>query len=585
MEEKKKMKKLFALFVVVALAFGIVACTVDVEANTLHWNIGADPLTIDPTLNGASDGGDVINQTFEGLVREINGVVYPGIAESWETSTDGKTVTFTLRESNWSDGTPLTAGDFVYSWIRGMNPSTASEYAWIWEYTNVVGSMALAFWTDVCNNTTEVCNEYDDDGALVGTNYSDLKDDETGKTVAETIALVGVKALDDQTLEVKLVNPTAYFVSLMAFYHFMPVKKSAVEAAGGADGLWAKKPELVVSNGPFVLTEYTAGEGLRLVKNEEYWNEKEVYLSAIEGEFVDLETTAYAKYNAGEYDFIPSVPSVMIPDLVALSEEFYVYPLLGTYYYSFNLDKVEWANVNLRKALSLAVNRQAICDALSAGQLPATGFVPAGFMDNEGKDFAAESGDYGIAPDDAAQAQAVTLFATAASEMGKTVAELRTYLAGKVILYNTSEGHKMVAEMVQEDWKSVLGIELTLQNQEWAVFQDTRKAGNFDVARGGWLTDFMDPAGLLAIFTTGNAYNDPQYEVAAYDTLLSESQATTDMAVHFAKLYQAQDMLMAAMPIIPIYYYSDVMMAKSYLVNWGRSVLGSVDFTHAKLEK
>ena len=579
------MKKLFAMFVVVALAFGIVACNGDVEANTLRWNIGADPLTIDPTLNGASDGGDVINQTFEGLVREINGVVYPGIAESWETSTDGKTVTFTLRESNWSDGTPLTAADFVYSWVRGMNPNTASEYAWIWEYTNVVGSMDLAFWTDVCDNVTEDCNEYDDDGALVGTDYSDLKDDTTGKTVAEAIALVGVKALDDLTLEVKLVNPTAYFVSLMAFYHFMPVKQSAVEAVGGADGLWAKKPDLVVSNGPFVLTEYTAGEGLRLEKNEEYWNEKEVYLSAIEGEFVDLETTAYAKYNAGEYDFIPSVPSVMIPDLVALSEEFYVYPLLGTYYYSFNLDKVEWANANLRKAMALAVNRQAICDALSAGQLPATGFVPAGFMDNEGKDFSAESGNYGIATDDAAQTQAVALFATAAGEMGKTVAELQAYLDGKVILYNTSEGHKMVAEMVQEDWKSVLGIELTLQNQEWAVFQDTRKAGNFDVARGGWLTDFMDPAGLLAIFTTGNAYNDPKYEVEAYDTLLSESQATTDMAVHFAKLYQAQDMLMAAMPIVPIYYYSDVMMAKSYLVNWGRSVLGSVDFTHAKLEK
>jgi len=139
--------------------------------------------------------------------------------------------------------------------------------------------------------------------------------------------------------------------------------------------------------------------------------------------------------------------------------------------------------------------------------------------------------------------------------------------------------------MVQEDWKSVLGIELTLQNQEWAVFQDTRKAGDFDVARGGWLTDFMDPAGMLAIFTTGNAYNDPKYEKTAYDTLLSESQATTDMAIHFAKFYQAQDLLMADMPIIPIYYYSDIMMAKSYLVNWGRSVLGSVDFTHAKLEK
>ncbi|PKK96984.1 MAG: ABC transporter substrate-binding protein [Tenericutes bacterium HGW-Tenericutes-3] len=579
------MKKLFSVFVVLALVLGIAACNGSVEDNTLFWNIGADPLTIDPTLNGASDGGDVINQTFEGLVREIDSVVYPGIAESWVTSADGKTVTFTLRESNWSDGTPLTASDFVYSWKRGMDPRTASEYAWIWEYTNVVGSLETIYWTDVCDNATDDCNEYDDDGALVGTDYSDDKDDETGLTVDEQLALVGVKAIDDLTLEVKLVNPAAYFVSLMAFYHFLPVKQAAVEAVGGEDGLWAKNPDLVVSNGPFVLVDYTAGEGLRLEKNDEYWNKKEVYIEAIEGDFVDLETTAYAKYNAGEYDFIPAVPSMMIPDLMALSEEFYAFPLLGTYYYSFNLDRVEWQNAKLRRALALAINREDITEALSAGQIPAKGFVPVGFTDNEGKDFATESGDYGMPTGNGGEAEAVTLFAQAAAEMGKTVAELRTYLAGKVILYNTSEGHRMVAEMVQEDWKQVLGVELTLQNQEWAVFQDTRKQGNFDVARGGWLTDFMDPAGMLAIFTTGNAYNDPNYEKAAYDTLLSESQATTDMAVHFQKLYAANDMLMADMPIIPIYYYSDVMMAKSYLKDWGRSVLGSVDFTHAKLER
>ena len=579
------MKKLFSVFVVLALVLGIAACNGSVEDNTLFWNIGADPLTIDPTLNGASDGGDVINQTFEGLVREIDGVVYPGIAESWVTSADGKTVTFTLRESNWSDGTPLTASDFVYSWKRGMDPRTASEYAWIWEYTNVVGSLETIYWTDVCDNTTDDCNEYDDDGALVGTDYSDDKDDETGLTVDQQLALVGVRAIDDLTLEVKLVNPAAYFVSLMAFYHFLPVKQSAVEAAGGEDGLWAKNPDLVVSNGPFVLVEYTAGEGLKLEKNDEYWNKKEVYIEVIEGDFVDLETTAYAKYNAGEYDFIPAVPSMMIPDLMALSEEFYAFPLLGTYYYSFNLDKAEWQNAKLRRALALAINREDITEALSAGQIPATGFVPVGFTDNEGKDFATEAGDYGMPTGSEGETEAKALFAQAATEMGKTEAELKTYLAGKVILYNTSEGHRMVAEMVQEDWKQVLGIELTLQNQEWAVFQDTRKAGNFDVARGGWLTDFMDPAGMLAIFTTGNAYNDPNYEKAAYDTLLSESQATTDMAVHFQKLYAANDMLMADMPIIPIYYYSDVMMAKSYLKDWGRSVLGSVDFTHAKLER
>lgn len=543
------MKKLLSVLAIFALVFGLAACNPTESGDmVLNWNIGADPQTIDPTLNGASDGGDVINQTFEGLVREVNGIIYPGIASSWDTSEDGLTVTFHLRESNWSDGSPLTANDFVYSWKRGMDPATASEYSWIWEYTNVVGSLEAVY----------------EGGSL---------DD------------VGVEATDDYTLVVHLVNPTPYFVSLMAFYHFMPVKQSAVEAEGGADGLWAKDPELVVCNGPFVLTEYTDNSGLVLVKNENYWDADNVYISQINGFFIDLETTAYVKYNNGELDFIPSVPSVLIPTLVAESSEFYAFPLLGTYYYNFNMNSPEFDNAKLRTALALAIDRTAIVEALSGGQIPATGFVPRGFVDNEGNDFATVSGDYGIAVDDSKFDEAVSLFAEAAGEMGLTVAELQASLYNKVILYNTSEGHALVAQMVQESWKSVLGVEMTLQNQEWAVFQDTRQNGDYDVARGGWLTDFMDPAGMLAIFTDGNAYNDPKYNNAEYNTLMSDAAAATDVAVHFEKLYAAQDILMADMPIIPVYYYSDIMMAKSYLVDWGRSVLGSVDFTHAKIEK
>jgi len=547
--EEKKMKKLLSVLAIFALVFGLAACNPTESGDmVLNWNIGADPQTIDPTLNGASDGGDVINQTFEGLVREVNGIIYPGIASSWDTSEDGLTVTFHLRASNWSDGSPLTANDFVYSWKRGMDPATASEYSWIWEYTNVVGALDAVY----------------EGGSL---------DD------------VGVEATDDYTLVVHLINPTPYFVSLMAFFHFMPVKQSAVEAEGGADGLWAKDPELVVCNGPFVLTEYTDNSGLVLVKNENYWDADNVYISQINGFFIDLETTAYVKYNNGELDFIPSVPSVLIPTLVAESSEFYAFPLLGTYYYNFNMNSPEFDNVKLRTALALAIDRTAIVEALSGGQIPATGFVPTGFVDNEGNDFATVSGDYGIAPDNSKFDEAVTLFAEAAGEMGMTVAELQASLYNKVILYNTSEAHALVAQMVQESWKTVLGVEMTLQNQEWAVFQDTRQNGDYDIARGGWLTDFMDPAGMLAIFVEGNAYNDPKYNNADYNQLMTDAAAATDVAVHFEKLYAAQDLLMADMPIIPVYYYSDIMMAKVYLVDWGRSVLGSVDFTHAKIEK
>jgi ABC-type oligopeptide transport system substrate-binding subunit len=271
----------------------------------MYWNIGADPATLDPGLNGASDGGDVINQTFEGLVREINGEVLPGVAESWVTSADGLTVTFTLRDSLWSNGDAVTADDFVYSWLRGMNPETASEYAWIWEYTNIVGAQDYAECAETDCSTLE--------------------------------AAVGISAPDANTLVVELINPTAYFVSLMAFYHFMPVHQDAVEA--GADGIWAKDPALTISNGPFVLTAYAIGAGLTLTANADYWNAANVGLDSIDAKFNDDAVSAYATYLTGDFDFIPSVPTAEVPTLIADSDEFYVYPLLGTYYYSFNMDQ------------------------------------------------------------------------------------------------------------------------------------------------------------------------------------------------------------------------------------------------------
>jgi len=505
--------------------------------NILQWNIGADPKTIDPTLNGASDGGDVINQTFEGLTREKSGVVYPGIAESWTVSDDGLTVTFKLRESKWSDGTPLTANDFVYSWKRGMDPTTASEYSWIWEYTNIVGAM------DAVNGV---------EGAL---------------------DTVGVVALDDLTLEVKLNVPTDYIVSLLSFYHFMPVNQAAVES--GENGTWAKDFTKAVSNGPFVLTSYSIGKGLTLVKNENYWNAANVALDGINGVFIDEESTAYQAYQNGELDFIPAVPTAEVPRLIAEDPNFYVFPLLGTYYYNFNLDKEIWADARVRKALNLAIDRELICETLGAGQIPAAGFIPPGFIDADGKDFFETAGTYGVATDDSAIADAQALLAEAGFAGGEGFPEF-------TIMYNTSEGHQMVAELIQEMFKTNLGINAKLENQEWAVFQDTRKAGNFEFARGGWLTDFMDPMGMLSIFTSENAYNDPNFYNEEYDTLLSEA-AVTRGKEHFDKLYKAQEILMTEMPVLNVYHYSDVMLVSEKVVGWDRSVLGTIDFSGASL--
>ncbi len=533
------MKRIISVIVILCMLTVVVSgCATDTAEGTLNWNIGADPKTLDPTLNGASDGGDVINQTFEALVREQSGVIIPGIAESWETSEDGLTVTFNLRKSDWSDGTKLTAHDFEYGFKRGIDPATASEYAWIWEYTNIVGAAAA-------------------------TESGDLDS-------------VGITATDDYTLEINLISPTDYFVSLMAFYHFMPIKQASVEAEGGEDGAWAKNPELAVSNGPFVLTAYTIGEGLTLEKNQNYWNKKNVGLASIDAVFIDEASTAYTAYQSGELDVLPSVPPAEVPRLIAEDPNFYVFALLGTYYYNFNMDLEIWSDVRVRKALTLAIDRELICETLGSGQVPALGMVPPGMPDSDGNDFFEESGTYGLVTDDSMVAEAQALLAEAGYAGGEGFPTF-------VLLYNTSEGHKMVAEMVQEMFKTNLGITCTLENQEWAVFQDTRKEGDYELARGGWLTDFLDPSGLLAIFQEANAYNDPNYMSADYNAHMVAAQTATDSATHFAELYKAQEILMTDLPMMPVYHYTDTFLISDRVIGWERSMLGSIDFSGASL--
>lgn len=360
------MKKLIITVLALVLVFPvIVSAGGDSEAVAdevfLNWNLGADPKTLDPGLAGATDEGDIIANTFEGLIRERGGNVEPGIAESWSISPDGKTVTFNLRRSEWSDGSDLTAHDFVYSWKRAIDPATASEYSWIWEYTNVVNA--------------------------------------TDATVGEaSLSSIGVRAVDDYTLEVSLSAPTPYIISLTSFYHFMPVKQSAIEA--GPEGAWAKDPELYVSNGPFVLTSYTIGDGLTLEKNPNFWNADRVSIDKINVKFIDEQTTAYTAYQTGEFDFINAVPPAEIPKLVAENPEFHIFPLLGTYYYNFNMDLPLWQDEKVRRALTLSIDRELIVEVLATGNVPAPGFVPPGFPDHQGRDFFQTAGNYGISTDD-----------------------------------------------------------------------------------------------------------------------------------------------------------------------------------------
>ncbi|QEN08443.1 peptide ABC transporter substrate-binding protein [Oceanispirochaeta crateris] len=506
----------------------------------MNWNLAADPKTIDPGLNGASDGGDVISNTFEGLVRERSGEVVPGIAKSWDTSADGKVITFHLRESKWSDGSPLTAHDFVYGWKRAMDPATASEYGWIWHYTNVVNAEAA--------------------------NNGDVSLDE-----------VGIRAVDDLTFEVTLSAPTDYFVSLTSFYHFMPVKQSVVEDPAGTEGLWAKTPALAVSNGAYKLTSYKVGDGMTLEKNANYWKADKTGLDKINVKFIDSASTGYTAYQAGEFDFLDglSVPPAEISKLIAENPEFYVFPLLGTYYYNFNMDLPLWEDSRVRRAMAYAIDREQIVETLAQGNVPAAGFVPPGFPDDKGNDFFKTAGTYGVSLGSESIAEAQKLLAEAGYPGGEGFPKF-------TLLYNTSEGHQLVAQMVQEMWKTNLGIECTLENQEWAVFQDTRKEGDYEISRGGWITDFLDPMGLLAIFVDGNDYNDPNYNNPEYNKAMAEASSSYGEA-HFKALYKAQDILMKDMPIVPVYHYTDYFLSSPKVKGWDRSMLGQIDFTTAYL--
>lgn len=500
------------------------------EASTveqvLNWNLGAEPKTLDPQLNSASDGGYVINNTFEGLFRHSGTEIVPAIAESYEVSADGTVYTFKLKDTKWSDGTPLTAADFEYSWKRALDPATASEYSFQLYY--IKGGQ-----------------EY-----FEGTGS---RDD------------VMVKALDDKTLEVTLIAPTAYFLDLLTFYTYLPTKQSVVEAT--ADGGWAIDPAKVVCNGPFMLSEYNSGESLVLVKNPNYWNAANITLEKIVATMIVDESTMLTAYESGELDIIDSMPTAEIPRLQAEDDTFMILPQVGTYYFIFNVNVKPVDNPLVRKALTLAIDRKAIVETVTkGGQIPATGFTPPGLYDANGDVFHTVAGDYGINPNAAEVDAAKALLAEAGYPDGAGFPVIE-------ILYNTSEGHKAIAEAVQEMWKQNLNIDVTIANQDWAVFQDTRHNGGFTVARGGWLGDYADPMTMLDLWTSYSGNNDAQWKNMEFDALIENAKVKTGQE-RFEALYAAQQMMMDEMIVCPVYYYTDPVMVSNRVQGWEKAGLG-----------
>ncbi len=479
---------------------------------TLRYNLGADPLTLDPQLNSATDASHIINNVFEGLMREKDGEVVPGIAESYTLSEDGLVYTFTLRDATWADGQPVTAGDFEFAWKRGANPATASEYMYLFESANILNAGAIA---------------------------------KGEKSIDE----LGVKAIDDKTLEVTLSAPTDYFLGLTGFATLMPVREDMVDD----EGAWAKDPAKYIGNGPFKMSEYKMGDQIVLVKNENYWNAENVNLEKIVMYMIVDESTAHTRYTAGELDVNELIPTDEIPTLIAEDPTFYIMPKIGTYYYAFNMNNEALKDARVRQALSLAINREQIVkEVTKGGQKVAYGFMPEGITDNEGKSFTETAGDYGINPKGDVE-KAKALLAEAGYPDGAGLPEIE-------ILYNTSESHKLIAEAMQEMWKQNLGINVKLTNQEWAVFQETTNNNAFDsLARRGWIGDYNDPQTMLEIFESTNSQNIGRYSSETFDTEMQLSRETMG-AERMEHLYKAHDILMEDMPIIPVYYYVTNMM-------------------------
>ena len=492
---------------------------------------GSNPETLDPALNSAVDGGNTIITVFETLliINENNEAV-PGQAESWTTSEDGLTWTFTMRDGlKWSDGTDLTAKDFEYSFKRMANPDTAAPYA-----ATCLG-MIDGF-----------------DAAQAG----------------DTDAL-NVKASDDgKTLTIVLAYPCSYFDKMAAFAAMSPVQQATVEANGDS---WCTSADTFVSNGPYMITDWTPSERIVLTKNPNYvggWDNSKIVSDTITLLLLEDSSAAFAAYNSGEAVLIKDVPTDEIPSLTKAEDggDFYVDTILGTYYVSLNLKRDAFKDAKVRRALSLAIDRDYVANTIMQGTYStADSIVGPGIVDENGYFHDNGNAPYISADYEANLAEAKKLLADAGYPNGEGYPTLE---------YSTNDAgyHVPLAEYLQQAW-SDLGITLTISKMEWSSFTAARRAGEYDVARNGWVMDYNDPSNMVELFCTDNGNNDGKYSNPDFDAAI-EASKVADAAEHFAQLHKAEDILMEDMGCIPVAYYNDFWLQSSSLKGTWHSPYG-----------
>ena len=629
-----KVKKLFAIVLSAAMVLSLAACG-DSAANTsggdaaatetagdaagdaaataapgdktqaLNVCLASEPATLDPALNSSVDGATMCLHLFSGIAKWTqddagNLVIAPDCAVELPegvVNEDGTvTYTYTLKDGlKWSDGQDVKASDFVFAWNRAASPALAADYSYMFEVVKGYAEM----W------------EVKETGQV----------DENGEPVVEYVnpdAKLAVEAPDDKTLVVTTTTNVAYWNELLAFPSYFPVREDVV-----SNESWATDPSTYVGNGAYTMSAWDHNSLITLTKNENYVEADKVTMPQINFYLSDDANNMLTNFKNGDWQLIDDVPTNEIAALkTEYPDAFKVTGQLGTYYVSWNINEdilpadsglegaeAEAARAEIRNAISLLFDRNYICESVAqGGQVPASSFVAMGLTDTDGKEFYENAGHnegfvgyYNVAPEalqgnfDAAVETLKKYYTYDEASQKFTNVPTLTYL------YNTSESHKAIAEYLQSALAGI-GITMNLENQEWNTFLDTRKAGNFSIARNGWLGDYNDPISFLDMWTSASGNNDCQfgkgenqktqaysidltdlgYETKVengtwaetYDVVISDIKSCTDPTVRYQLMHKAEDLLMSTGCICPLYYYTDLYMQDPELQGYFSSPLG-----------
>lgn len=504
--------------------------------DVLHFGNGTEPQSLDPHIITGIPENRIMGALFEGLVTTHPETleIEPGVAQRWDISEDGRTYTFHLNPAaRWSNGDPITAEDFRWSWQRALTPELANPYAYMW--APVV-------------NAEEFAN-------------GDISD----------FSQVGVRVLDEHTLQVQLVNPTPYFLQLMDHMNTLPVHRATVEAFGEETSRlsrWAREGN-IVSNGPFRLTEWVVNSHLRVEKSDTYWNADNIRLNAVVFYPTENQITEERMFRNGQLHLTADVPMDKVPVYLRDEPELIkIHPYLGTYFYIINTTREPFTDVRVRRALAKSVDRELLTETVMEGIV-----TPA----------------YAIVPPDTRGYQPPRTFSHDPARARELMAEAG-FPDGEgfppfEILYNTHESHRQIAQVIQQMWQQTLGIRASLVNQEWQVYLDTQDNMNYDVSRRGWIGSYMDPNVFLSLFLTDGGNNRTGFSDARYDELiLREAPSRLDQNERFAVMQEAETLLLDAMPIIPIYTYQSQQLLHPAVRGRSPNIIDHYNFRYIWLE-